>query len=71
MRCLHLSDRQTDVLKLLALDGASNKEIARKLDISGETVKVHMRAILRVLEKHNRTEAAIWYRDKITAGGTQ
>ena len=42
------------------LRGYSNKMIARELDISDATVKVHLKALLRKLKAHNRTQAAIW-----------
>jgi two-component system nitrate/nitrite response regulator NarL len=34
--------------------------IARKIDITEATVKVHVKAILRKIRVHNRTQAAIW-----------
>ncbi len=52
----HLTDRQKDVLKFM-LDGQSNKEIARELNMSPSTVKVHVAAILRELNVKNRTQA--------------
>jgi len=51
-----LTARQRDVLKLLGL-GRSNKQIARELDVSENTVKIHVAAILRALGAANRTEA--------------
>ncbi len=54
-----LSPRQKAILKLVTA-GASNKEIARNLDISEGTVKVHIKAILRRIAVKNRTQAAIW-----------
>jgi DNA-binding CsgD family transcriptional regulator len=53
-----LTNRQRDVLRLIG-KGKSNKEIARSLGRSDETVKVHVAAILRQLEVKNRTEAAL------------
>lgn len=52
-----LTDRQLDVLKLVAA-GRSNKEIARSLFISEGTVKVHLTAVFRALGVHNRVSAA-------------
>lgn len=54
-----LSPRQTSILGYL-IEGNSNKSIARKVDIAEATVKVHVKAILRKLGVHNRTQAAIW-----------
>ncbi len=53
-----LTDRQREVLRFLA-EGKSNKEIARSIGRSDETVKVHVSAILRQLAVKNRTEAAL------------
>jgi DNA-binding NarL/FixJ family response regulator len=48
--------RQLDVLQLLG-EGRSTKEIARALELSEGTVKVHLAAIYRSLNARNRTEA--------------
>jgi DNA-binding NarL/FixJ family response regulator len=55
---LGLTGRQLDVLWLL-LEGMSNKQICRKLDLAEATVKVHVRAILRALNVDSRTEAVV------------
>lgn len=55
-----LSERQRDVLKLLAA-GESNKEIGRNLNISAATVKAHLEALFRRLDVKNRTQAALFY----------
>jgi DNA-binding NarL/FixJ family response regulator len=53
-----LTPRQKDVLALLA-DGLSNREIAQALHIAEPTTKIHVSALMRVLNVRNRTEAAI------------
>ena len=54
-----LSARQQSILHCL-IQGDSNKAIARKMNIAEATVKVHVKAILRRIRVHNRTQAAIW-----------
>jgi two-component system nitrate/nitrite response regulator NarL len=54
-----LSARQRSILHCL-IQGDSNKAIARKMAIAEATVKVHVKAILRRIRVHNRTQAAIW-----------
>jgi len=54
-----LTDREMQILKCIAM-GMSNKEIARELDISQQTVKNHMTAILRKLAVNDRTQAAVY-----------
>lgn len=54
-----LSPRERSILQCL-IEGDSNKSIARKIDIAESTVKVHVKAILRKIRVHNRTQAAIW-----------
>ena len=53
-----LSARQMDVAALL-VDGMSNKQIARRLDIVESTVKLHVSAILRELRVANRSQAVL------------
>ena len=55
---LPLTPRQREVLELL-MAGQSNKLIARQLDVSVETVKDHVAAILRVLDVGTRTQAVL------------
>lgn len=54
-----LSERETMVLMWLR-DGLPNKEIARRMDITEATVKVHVKAILRKARMRNRTQVACW-----------
>lgn len=51
-----LSPRQLDVLKLIA-EGKSNKQIAFDLGLTEGTVKLHVTAILKILNVYNRTGA--------------
>lgn len=53
---LGISARECEVLELLA-EGLSNKEIARRLDISPNTVKTHVARLFEKLEVARRTEA--------------
>ena len=55
---LPLTSREAQVLKHVAL-GLSNKEIARSLAISVETVKEHVQNILRKINATDRTAAAV------------
>jgi two-component system, NarL family, nitrate/nitrite response regulator NarL len=58
-----LSQREREILVRLA-EGDSNKQIARLCNITESTVKVHLKAILRKITVHNRTQAAIWAIEK-------
>jgi len=55
---LGLSERQTEVLKLIA-KGAPNKVICRELGLAERTVKAHVTAVFRALKVTSRTQAAI------------
>jgi two-component system nitrate/nitrite response regulator NarL len=54
-----LTERQREILEHLAR-GESNKTIARALDISHDTVKLHVRHILSKLSLSSRVEAAVF-----------
>jgi len=58
LAALGLTPRQTDVLALL-LQGQPNKLIARALNLSVETVKDHVAAVLRTLNVSSRTQAVL------------
>ncbi len=53
-----LTPRQELVLRRL-LDGQANRDIADHLNVSEETVKTHVTAILRYFEVQNRTQAVV------------
>jgi two-component system nitrate/nitrite response regulator NarL len=53
-----LTPRELEILECIA-DGSSNKMIARELDITDGTVKLHVKAILRKLGMRSRVEAAV------------
>jgi DNA-binding NarL/FixJ family response regulator len=53
-----LTPRQRDVLTYI-VQGRSNKEIARQLDIAEGTVKIHLAALFAHFGAHNRTELAM------------
>ena|SRR6218665_1889557 len=53
---IHLSTREREVASLL-VEGASNKLIARELDISVHTAKFHVTAVLDKLGARNRSDA--------------
>ena len=54
-----LTDREREILPLIA-EGLSNKLIARRLDITEGTVKVHVKHLLKKLNLRSRVEAAVW-----------
>lgn len=54
-----LTSREHDIIKLIA-KGLSNKLIARELDITDGTVKVHVKHLLKKLALKSRVEAAVW-----------
>jgi DNA-binding NarL/FixJ family response regulator len=58
MADIGLTPRQGDVLALL-LQGKPNKLIARELNVSVETVKDHVAAVLRALGVSSRTQAVL------------
>jgi DNA-binding NarL/FixJ family response regulator len=64
-RTPQLTQRERDVLRLLA-DGLSNDEIGKRLFISGETVRTHVRKAMDKLGADTRTQAvAVALRDHL------
>lgn len=58
-----LTPREKEILRLIA-DGLSNKMIARELDITEGTVKVHVKHLLKKLNLRSRVEVAVWAVDQ-------
>ena len=64
----HLTPRQSEVLRLLE-HGRSTEQIARELQLSTQTVRNHVRRLLRTLDVHSRLEAvAVARRAHVAAG---
>jgi DNA-binding NarL/FixJ family response regulator len=58
-RAIGLTPRETHVVALIAA-GAPNKEIARQLELSMNTVKSHIRTAYRAMGVTSRTQAVLW-----------
>jgi two-component system, NarL family, nitrate/nitrite response regulator NarL len=56
-----LTGRERQILRCL-LNGDSNKAIARALEITEGTVKVHLKTLMKKISATNRTQAALWAR---------
>ncbi len=54
-----LTPREREIIVMLA-KGASNKEVARTLDLAESTVKIHVQGILRKLNLTSRVQAAVY-----------
>jgi DNA-binding NarL/FixJ family response regulator len=54
-----LTDREMEVLRMVAT-GMNNREIAKQLFITENTVKNHVRNILEKLQLHSRMEAVVY-----------
>jgi DNA-binding NarL/FixJ family response regulator len=55
---LRLSEREQSVINLLHL-GMTNKEVAKEIGISPETVKIHVKAVCDKIGARNRTELVV------------
>ena len=53
---MKLNETQKDIVRLV-IEGKSNKQIAYELGLSEGTVKLHVTAILKLLNVYNRTGA--------------
>src|SRR6185436_7090691 len=54
-----ISEREREILRLVAM-GATNQQIANQLNISVNTVKVHLRNIFGKIGAASRTEATVY-----------
>jgi two-component system nitrate/nitrite response regulator NarL len=68
LKACKLSAREKEILGCLT-QGEPNKIIARKLDITEATIKVHVKAILRKIGAANRTQAAMWASQRLPHQG--
>lgn len=64
----NLSTREIEVLELVS-EGLASKEIADRLGIATDTVRIHLGKIYGKLHVRSRTEAAMKYRDSTKLGG--
>jgi len=58
-RAEELTDREKQVLSLVA-EGATNRDIASRLNVSENTIKFHLKNILEKLHLRNRAQAAAY-----------
>jgi two-component system nitrate/nitrite response regulator NarL len=65
-----LTDRERQILRLVS-EGLSNKEIGRRLKITGGTIKVHLHHIFEKLKVGNRTSLAAVYLSPRDQAGEQ
>ena len=57
-----LTEREMEILRLLAEEGLKNEQIARRLYVAQQTVKFHLSNIYRKLSVHSRTQAVrVWH----------
>lgn len=61
---IYLTPRQRQIFNLISTRGSSNKTIAKLLDISESTVKLHTSAILKKYGVKNRTQLAVFAKAK-------
>ena len=68
---ISLTPRQQQIFRMVTDRGASNKVIAKMLNISESTVKLHMSCILRKYKVKNRTQLAVFSRQQEDANKVQ
>jgi NarL family two-component system response regulator LiaR len=62
-KCVRLTRRESEILGLLVY-GLNNRAIAAQLRLSEKTVRNKMSEILSKLELANRTQAALWAKER-------
>lgn len=62
---ISLTPRQKQIFDLVSTRGVSNKVIAKTLNITESTVKLHMGAILRKYNVRNRTQLAVFNQQRL------
>ena len=62
-----LTEQEMKVVEAVG-HGFANKQIGRRLNLSENTVKVHLRHIMKKLNVRNRTQLAVWTRNTAKAG---
>lgn len=62
--CIHLTPRQKQIFDIVLERGSSNKIIARTLNISESTVKLHLGHIFKKYGVKSRTQLAVFAREK-------
>jgi len=67
-KAVKLTEREREILRHVA-SGKSNKAIARVLNISHDTVKLHVRHILAKLNLTSRVEAAVFAVEHVNTAG--
>ena len=64
MNEIKLTPREKEILNLLVSRGCSNKVMARMLDLSESTIKLHMGNLLRKYGAKTRAQLIVFYQSK-------
>jgi len=62
---IRLTDRQQQIFDLVTTRGCSNKQVARLLNLSESTVKLHLSAVFRKYGVINRTQLAVFSQPRV------
>ena len=60
---IHLTPREIQILSILRTTAPSNKVIARQLNITESTVKLHVGNMLKKFGVHSRTQLIVFAKD--------